>query len=203
MFKTSMVVAALSVSGLVGLACSSSRVAGNASDGALTSGGQAGSTGEVCIVCSAPGGATAGQCDASPSCNPGDMPITSDEDCGFTAICYTNVVCGQSFLCRAATSARICGGTRTDAGILEPQDASADPDDGGTTPCCGDGSINADNWERCDLGNLNGMCLDAQWNPVGYPEDMSCQSRSVLCNCPAGTSVLCSTMCTISFIDGP
>jgi hypothetical protein len=47
------------------------------------------------------------------------------------------------------------------------------------------------------------MCLDAQWNPAGYPEDMSCQSVTVLCKCPAGTSVLCSTMCTFSTIYGP
>ncbi len=68
---------------------------------------------------------------------------------------------------------------------------------------CGDGIVDANLGERCDLGTLNGMCLDAQWNPVGYPEDMSCQSVTVLCKCPAGTSVLCSTMCTFATIDGP
>jgi len=343
MFKVSTTVAALLVSGFMGLACSNSRVVGNVGDGA--SGDQASSTGQACILCSTPGGAggssiggTGGQCDASPSCNPGDIPLTSDEDClNYPDSCYVNQQCGQvitcrhgtaadvdaggsdgdsetggsagyfhfptffpfcnrgdqqvasgigltsmetidlpgscpverecyflsgilcmlpegvhcddlprcnpgdtqvtswgysytqmaldkigcpdlrrcykvsicsrSILCRAAADAGVppvaCSGTWSDGIPLEPPAASADAGDGGPIPCCGDWSVNRDSRELCDLGNLNGMCLDAQLNPVGLPEDMSCQSQSTSCNCPAGTSVLCSTMCTFSTIYGP
>ncbi|GEM_PF-2745551 len=324
MFKVSTAVAAFFVSGFMGLACGNSRVEGNAADGA--SGGHAGSTGEVCIICSAPDGATDGPCDASPSCNPGDIPITSDEDClNYPDSCYVNQECGQaiacrrgtdtdadaggpdgdsgtggsigyfhfpaffplcnpgdeqvasancpaerecysvsgtilcllpdgehcndlpqcnpgdiqvtswgysytqvaldkigcpdpdrcykvslcsqSILCRAAADAGVppvvCSGTWSDGSLPESRAASADADDTRPTPCCGDGIVDANIGERCDLGSLNGMCLDAKLNPVGHPEDMSCQSRPVLCNCPAGTSVLCSTTCTLSYIDGP
>jgi hypothetical protein len=342
MLKTSTTVAALFVSGFTGLACSSSRVEGSIGDAALASGGQAGGTGGVCIVCIVPVGGTGGQCDASLSCNPGDIPVASDEDClnhpdscyvnqqcgqvitcrhgtdtdvdaggsdgdsgtggsagyshfptffpfcnpgdqqvastigltssetvdlsrncpverecysvsgtagqilcmlaegahcddlprcnpgdaqvtswgySYTQIaldaigcpdpgrCYKVSLCSQSILCRTAADAGVppvvCSGTWSDGIPLEPSAASDAAGDGGPIPCCGDGIVNVDSRERCDLGSLNGMCLDAQLNPVGHPEDMSCQSVTVLCKCPAGTSVLCSTMCTFATIDGP
>ena len=93
-----------------------------------------------------------------------------------------------------------CSGTWSEGVFLEPPDASADGDAGGTTPCCGDGTV--DQGEQCDFGNLNGRCLDVLGNPVGYPENAGCQSFPASCNCPAETNVLCSTMCTIPLILG-
>jgi len=125
MLKTSTTVAAFFLSGFMGLACSNSRVVGNVGDAALASGGQAGSTGQVCILCSAPGGAggssiagTGGQCDAAPSCNPGDIPITSDEDCvTFPDPCYVNRQCGQVITCRHVVDGDVdAGGPNDDSG---------------------------------------------------------------------------------------
>jgi len=93
-----------------------------------------------------------------------------------------------------------CSGTWSEGDFLEPPDASADGDAGGTTPCCGDGTV--DQGEQCDFGNLNGRCLDVLGNPVGYPENAGCQSFPASCNCPADTMVLCSTMCRIPPIPG-
>lgn len=58
---------------------------------------------------------------------------------------------------------------------------------------CGDGIVETNLGEACDLGALNGACLDSQMNPVDAgsrqnPEDVSC---------PEGTSVMCTTGCWI------
>jgi hypothetical protein len=92
-----------------------------------------------------------------------------------------------------------CSGTWSEGVFLEPPDASADGDEGGTMPCFGDGTV--DQGEQCDVGTLNGMCLDVLGNPVGYPENADCQSFPASCNCPADTMVLCSTTCRIPWID--
>ena len=93
-----------------------------------------------------------------------------------------------------------CSGTWSEGVFLEPPDASADGDDVGTMPCCGDGIM--DQGEQCDVGTLNGMCLDVQGNPVGYPDNPGCQPFPASCNCPADTMVLCSTMCRIPMVPG-
>jgi hypothetical protein len=118
MCRTSTVVAALSVFGLVGLACSKSRVEGNIGDAALASGGQGGGTGGVCIVCIVLVGGTGGQCDASLSCNPGDIPVASDEDClNHPDSCCVNQQCGQVITCRHGTDTDVdTGGSDGDSG---------------------------------------------------------------------------------------
>jgi len=56
---------------------------------------------------------------------------------------------------------------------------------------CGDGIVETYLGEACDLGALNGVCLDLQMNPVDAgsrqnPEDL---------RCPDGTGVVCTTGC--------
>jgi len=59
-----------------------------------------------------------GPCDASPSCNPGDIPITSDEDClNYPDSCYVNQECGQAIACRRGTDTDADAGGRR--GIVE------------------------------------------------------------------------------------
>lgn len=62
-----------------------------------------------------------------------------------------------------------CSGTWSEGDFLEPPDASADGDEGGTMPCCGDGIM--DQGEQCDVGTLNGMCLDVLGEPSWLPRE--------------------------------
>jgi len=95
------------------------------------------------------------------------------------------------------------------AGCLGP---NGDNTYGGcTTKCtwghrCGDGHVDMNFNELCDLGNLNGACLDYQSGipqdaGEGSPGDAGCPLGSFdwdgtpVCNCPAGTMVLCTTAC--------
>jgi hypothetical protein len=52
----------------------------------------------------------------------------------------------------------------------------------GLAPCCGDGIVEIDLGEQCDLGQLNGVPLDANGNPTYQA------------GCP-----LCTTGCAIPF----
>ncbi len=138
------------------------------------------------------------------SCNPGDTPIPQ-VSVGYTGRGYTKQLCMQSIYCSAPSSGygSICSGAWSDGVFVEQPDASADGEDGGTMPCCGDGIV--DQGEQCDAGNLNGLCLDAQGRPVGHPENASCQSLPASCNCPeypAHTSLSCSTTCQAPIISG-
>ena len=60
---------------------------------------------------------------------------------------------------------------------------------------CGDGSVDRNLGEACDLGKLNGVCLDAS----GDPADGG-QGDGADAGCPLGTHVLCDTKCQIPFI---
>jgi hypothetical protein len=138
------------------------------------------------------------------SCNPGDTPIPQ-VSVGYPGQGYTKQLCMQSIYCRALSSGygSTCSGTWSDGVFVDQPDASADGDKGGTTPCCGDGIM--DQGEQCDFGNLNGLCLDVQGNPVGHPENPDCQSFPASCNCPeypAYTSLSCSTTCQLPIIPG-
>jgi len=186
------------LSGFMGLACSNSHVEGNVADAALASGGQVGSTdgsiGDVCMsICTVPVRGSGLQCQSSPSCAYGDIPITSDEDCGVTAICYTAVWCGQSIRCRQTPYGGICHGTWSDGGVLEFPDASADGNNAGMPTCCGDGFVDTRYGEQCDLGPLTGACVDENGKFAGYPGDT---------DCPPDTQVLCTRTCHI-ILDDP
>ena len=119
-------------------------------------------------------------------CNPGDTPTTvGDPDCGASAFCYTNRLCAQSIRCRQVPSpyGGICSGTWTDGGVLEPPDASADGGDAGRISCCGDGIVDTENGEMCDLGPLNGVCFDTQGNPAQSSCTIECTKN---CKMPIG-----------------
>jgi hypothetical protein len=60
------------------------------------------------------GGGADGPCDASVSCNPGDIPVTSDTDClNYPNSCYVNAKCGQVMTCRHGDGG---SGARGDSG---------------------------------------------------------------------------------------
>jgi hypothetical protein len=119
------------------------------------------------VVCLLPDGV---HCSDLVSCNPGDMQIPKwDPGCvGYPSPCYTNYLCTQSITCKNSASpyGGVCSGTWSDAGVLEPPDASADGSDAGRIPCCGDGIVDDQYGEMCDFGPLNGKCLDPQGNPT-------------------------------------
>jgi len=229
--------AAIIVAALVELACSKSRVEGNAGDAALVEDGPAatsqGGTGGSCVyleyppcnpndqrVTSGPESDYSGDCPPERecyslpgfdgfghkcgsalcvvpegvhcndplSCNPGDTPaISTDEDCAFASLCYRKVLCAQSLLCIVATSAcaALQSGTWTDGGVLEYPDASADGNHAGRAPCCGDGIVDPQSGEMCDLGPLNGVAVDVNGNPTdgGYGVVL-CDFRCQIPFCP-------------------
>jgi hypothetical protein len=134
-------------------------------------------------------------CDDPQFCDPGDTKILwwNDADCEGPSFCYEKTQCSQHIECRTWRTTA-CSDTLSDGGLLEAGDASADGDDAGTRPCCGDGVPDFTHGEQCDLGRLNGACLDDQGNlpeaGQGNPGD-----------CPVGTYVQCFATCQIPIIN--
>jgi len=139
-------------------------------------------------LCALPEG---NHCDDPQFCDPGDTQILwwNETGCDGPSFCYEKRQCLRSIVCQTWRNA-ICGDAWSDGGLLEAQDASADGDDAGARACCGDGVVDVTHGEQCDLGRLNGVCLDDQGNPLDAgqwnPGD-----------CPVG----CSTMCLIPIIN--
>ena len=106
------------------------------------------------------------------SCNPGDTRTASDDqDCrAHPNACYAKQLCGQPIMCRYGADAAVDAPLRdaaTDDGATgagEAQDA---------VPRCGDGIVQVDLGEQCDLGDQNnvfqsnmGICtVYCQWIP--------------------------------------
>jgi hypothetical protein len=113
------------------------------------------------VLCLLPDGV---HCDDPLSCNPGDTQTAQwGPDCvGYPSPCYTKYLCAQSITCNNSASpyGGICSGTWTDGGVLEPPDASADGGNAGRKPCCGDGIVDIEYGEQCDMGSLNGVSED-------------------------------------------
>ena len=186
MFKIPTIPTALFVAGLLGLACTSSGAKSSVGDGAV--GGQAGSTssgsggcGQGCVGSIE---ATAALCDSPLLCNPGDTLILAwDASCGETPnFCYDKTLCAQSFVCETWRTTT-CSGTSSDGGLLGTQGAPAGGSDAGRIPCCGDGILDADHGEQCDLGPLNGVRLDANGNPTGPGGCMYCSTDCIVPSC--------------------
>jgi hypothetical protein len=135
------------------------------------------------------------------SCDPGDTPTTpGSQDCGVQDYCYTKKLCAQSIGCKPPPYGGICSGTWSDAGILEPPDASADSSDTGTIPCCGDGTVDSKYGEGCDLGPLNGVRLNTNkssplfWNPDPGGIvlcDWNCTNPNILCELDWKGGMMC------------
>jgi hypothetical protein len=138
------------------------------------------------VLCVLPEGI---HCSDPLQCSPGDFLVPpGDQTCvEFYGACYDRQLCGQSILCRMwdfPVGVLICSGTRSDGGVLEPPDASADGGDASRIPCCGDGIVDYQDGETCDLGPLNGVCLDDQGNPS---QGLSCTVYcSIDCKMPIG-----------------
>jgi hypothetical protein len=100
-----------------------------------------------------------------------------------------------------------CSCIWSDGGIPNPQDAFAGSDDVEALPSCGNGIAELDLGEECDLGSLNGVCLDASGNPpdagqwstvgTGCPLGSWDLGSIQVCNCPQGTKVFCTTTCEV------
>jgi len=184
-FKTPTVVTALLVTSLVGLACSS--LTSPTGSGAVAGGGQTGSTstsssGGCGQGCASSVGGSGVPCSGPLLCNPGDtLILLGDTSCEAPNFCYEKALCAQSIVCQTWRTTA-CSLTSPDAGPLGPQGTSAGGSDAGRTSCCGDGIVDADHGEQCDMGNMNGLVLDANRNPTD-----------------AGGCPLCSTDCTIPF----
>jgi hypothetical protein len=148
------------------------------------------------ILCILPAGV---HCSDLLSCNPGDIQMPQqDPTCArYPSPCYTKYLCTHSITCKNSAYGGICRGTWSDGGVPEPPDASADGSDAGRIPCCGDGTVDTQYGEQCDLGPLNGACLDANGGFVEYagPGD-SCPLVSL------ATNVICTQNCQI-ILDGP
>jgi hypothetical protein len=65
-------------------------------------------------------------------------------------------------------------------------------------PYCGDGNVDTVLGELCDMGLLNGVCVDANGNPVSVSLGNSSDT-----SCPAGTFVLCSALCQPGAVSPP
>jgi hypothetical protein len=118
-------------------------------------------------------------CDDTLSCNPGDIQMPQgDQTCvEDPSLCYTKYLCTRFITCLnpAIHYGSVCSGISSDGGLIEPEGASADGRDAGRIPCCGDGILDSQYDEQCDLGPLNGVCLDSQGNPGNEPNcSVSC-----------------------------
>ena len=215
-------VAAL-VAGLVVLACSSSGLKNGAGDAGTAKGGQGGSiigdlpTGgsggapgaggvSLCLSCAAFVGGAGGHCDASPSCNPGDIPVTSDADClEYPNSCYVNEQCGQVITCRHGAGASVdAGGSNGNGGTSGSAGTSGNVGGGGTGgssplpiffPICNPGDQQVASGIRLDYDHvhtyLSGDCpagrecysVDGSTGPIlcMLPEGLRC-ADSLFCN---------------------
>jgi len=105
------------------------------------------------ILCAVPAGV---HCDDPLSvCDPGDTLATLGECEGYPSPCYSKRLCTRSTVCRHVTDAGV------DAGIDGGIDAIV-------IPYCGDGIIQTNLGEQCDLGPFNGVPLDSSGKPTGW-----------------------------------
>jgi hypothetical protein len=84
--------------------------------------------------------------------------------------------------------------------------------DAGPPPYCGNGILEANGGEQCDMGALNGVCLDnLSLTPPdagpGNRDDAGCPfgfwnyGSTQVCDCPPGTSVFCTATCMIFWVN--
>jgi len=101
--------------GLLALGCGSTPVT-TGPDGGAAGGSADGSAQECGMLCVA-GAAAVEQCDASPSCDPGDIATTSNTDCvTYPNSCYVSQQCGQDITCRHVTNVGAIAGTSVTGG---------------------------------------------------------------------------------------
>jgi hypothetical protein len=153
-FEMSTTVTALFVAGMVGLACSSSGLKSRAGDAGAASGGQAGST-----ISSGTTGGTGGTIGPGGGAGADGADDSTGEACG----CYDAQ--GHHlppYLCPCPIGPPACPipSLPCEPGYQVNPDPCAFP----TCAYCGDGILEPG--EECDLGELNGKCLDAQGCPT-------------------------------------
>jgi hypothetical protein len=134
------------------------------------------------------------------TCNPGDMETSSDApDCSKYQGCYIKQLCASEIWCKHATDAGVdvsasATGMDTGASDAEVWDAS-EPESGVDAtyvPSCGNAIV--DPGEYCDLGSLNGWCLDSHLNSVNF----GCAANwTTYCPCPGDTQEFCTANCQV------
>jgi hypothetical protein len=140
--------------------------------------------------------ATAYSCTCSPdSCGNASSPGSCS--CTYLAGSFTGTCSPDSCGGASLASSCSCNCSTASCGCLcqvecVPEPNYADGRDSGPTPYCGDGIVDTNQGEECDLGKLNGVCLDASGNPPdggqGYPGDAGC---------PEDTQIYCTMSCQI------
>ena len=218
MFKISTAIVAPLSAGLMGLACSNSDLRSNAHDGEVASGSQAGSTisngttgGTRGTI--GPGGTVSGSIGATGGLSsPGGAGGTDISGTGGTIGSggsnggdgtdgSTGEMCGcldaqgnhlPAFDCPCPVGPPACPAPTfpCEAGYQVNPDPCACP----TCGYCGDGIIETNQNEECDLGKLNGLCLDANWCPANTG-----QGNAAEVGCPENTWVECPTNCHLDF----
>jgi len=86
--------------------------------------------------------------------------------------------------------------------------------DAGSRRYCGDGIVDTELAEQCDIAALNGVCLDENWRSAldagqGSAEDAGCPlaywhypDGTQGCDCPDGSMVYCTAGCMIPCNEG-
>ena len=157
----------------------------------------------------------AGNIDASPACPQINCPalrcsqyISTPEDLCSCPICLSTPDADGATDSGTPDSGPVCPPTICRDKVLCPGGYEPNPDPCGCPLCahCGDGIVDTNLGEQCDLGKLNGVCFDAQGNRAdagqGNPEDAGCPLGAFDCFCPQSTFLLCTTMCQIPMISG-
>jgi cysteine-rich repeat protein len=208
--KTPTSIAAVLAVGLLGLACSNSGLkpggsstGGMGSTGTETTGGSGGAFGTDRGTGLGP---------LNPLCGDGKLDPGEDCDDGIFAAQKMdpnsffddgcNALCQVEAGWRCPTPGKAC--IRCGADVTNGCDA-------GPPPYCGNGILEMNGGEQCDMGALNGVCLDNSQTPPdagpGDPDDAGCPFGSWdfqyahVCECPPGTSVFCTATCMIVWVD--
>ena len=141
------------------------------------------------------------------TCNPGDIETSFDDrNCTEAPdLCYIKQLCANYIWCKDSMDA---GAAASESGANGDAPAAATGVDASALNAgyCGDGIIDMNLNEGCDLGNLNGLCLDYQSrmpldSGVESPVDAGCPLGSFdwdgtpVCNCPSCSMVFCTTSC--------
>jgi hypothetical protein len=124
------------------------------------------------ITCALPHGL---HCDDPLLCNPGDTETTFGDQgwtgCADPHSCYQLNLCAYFIMCRYGADAGVdarASDARVDAGTM---DAGVDE---GAIPHCGDGILQTNFGEQCDMGPLNGL----------GPDGGGCPFCSIHCTIP-------------------
>jgi cysteine-rich repeat protein len=220
--------------GLVSLACSNSGLKSRAGDAATASGGQAastissGSNGGSPIGLGGAGGVSidgTGGTIGSGGISAIDAGVQAGDSAAAMRPCGNGVLernQGENCDDGNANNGDGCGALcQIEAGWQCPTQGQAcihfcgtdmmNACDAGSRRYCGDGIVDTELAEQCDIAALNGVCLDENWRSAldagqGSAEDAGCPlaywhypDGTQGCDCPDGSMVYCTAGCMIPY----